>query len=168
KMHVDDIKEDVERDIKSTLSTTDTEEFLEKKIPMISTIDKSLEMLTTNGDYSHPCWAGFPEGLLENPTASKKLLYESFAMISNAIVETMPKECIQADFAYSYSHNSSPESLEVEPVAGCPDGVGVQTGTDITALEEKRQTQLDTASSLQSVGATNDMKKHTRKKKSIL
>ncbi|KAG6875045.1 hypothetical protein C0993_011080 [Termitomyces sp. T159_Od127] len=99
---------------------------------------------------------------------SKKLLYESFAMISNAIVETMPKKCIQADFVYSYSHNSSPESLEVEPVAGHPDGVGVQTGTDITALEEKRQTQLDTASSLQSVGATNDMKKHTRKKKSIL
>ncbi|KAG6863346.1 hypothetical protein C0993_011888, partial [Termitomyces sp. T159_Od127] len=161
-MRVDDIKEDVERDIKSTLATTDTEEFLEKKIPMISTIDKSLAMLTANGKYSHSRWAGFPEGLLENPTASKKLLYESFSTISNAIVETMPKECIRADIAYSYSHNSSPESLEVEPVAGRPDGVGVQTGTDITALEEKIQTQLDTASSLQCVGAANNKEVHEK------
>ncbi|KAG6896329.1 hypothetical protein C0993_008532 [Termitomyces sp. T159_Od127] len=161
-MRVDDIEADVKRDIKSTLATADTQEFLEKKIPVISTIDKSLEMFTTNGKYSHFRWAGFPEGLLENSTASKKLLYESFAAILNAIVETMPKECIRADIAYSYSHNSSPESLEVEPVAGRPDGVGVQTGTDITALEEKIQTQLDTASSLQSVGAANDKEVHEK------
>ncbi|KAG6901558.1 hypothetical protein C0995_010615, partial [Termitomyces sp. Mi166 len=135
---MDSVKADVERDIRSTLFTTDTEAFLEKIIPAIPTIDKIFDTLRYNGIHDGTRWAEYPA----NPPSSGKPLYEAFATISNAIIDAMPEKEIQTKIIYVTRHNCSPKYLENDMAQGRPDGVGAQPDLDFQELEKKIMEEL--------------------------
>lgn len=131
-----DVQAEIERDIKNTLYTVETDEFLKNIIPEIPKLQESLDNLKSNGIYTGSRWNDFPDKR-PNDKSKEKEIYKPFAAILNAIVKTMDPKIIRTDIVYVDCHNTSPKSLEDDMASGRPDGAGAQPDVDITALEIK-------------------------------
>ncbi|KAG6895546.1 hypothetical protein C0992_000685 [Termitomyces sp. T32_za158] len=140
KMHMGDVQAGVKRDIKNTLYTVKTDEFLERIIPTIPTLQDSLDQLTKNGTYTGSHWTDYPKKD-QSHRRNEKSIYKPFADIMNAIVRSMPKEDIRTDIVYVDRHKTSPKSLEADMADGRPDGAGAQPDAKITELEDKIKKQ---------------------------
>ncbi|KAG6883365.1 hypothetical protein C0995_012413 [Termitomyces sp. Mi166 len=129
--------DDVERDIRKTLFTADTEAFLDMIIPGIPPTDEIFDNLRYHGKHDGTRWAEYPA----NPPSSGKLLYEPFATISNAIIDAMPEEEIQTKMVYIDRHNRSQENIENDIAEWRPDGAGAQPDLDLQEVEKKLMEQ---------------------------
>ncbi|KAH0580066.1 hypothetical protein H2248_002880 [Termitomyces sp. 'cryptogamus'] len=160
------IKANVDRDIKNTLHTIDTEEFLETIIPAIPTINRSLQALIKDGTYDGTRWKGFPK----EPPSSEKPLYNPLAAISNAIVSTMSEAQVRTKIIYVDRHNIPPLSLEDDMAATRPDGAGAHPGADFEELEKRLKVQDNISSRTRSSAEKNKeaQKECAREKQRLL
>ncbi|KAG6886491.1 hypothetical protein C0992_003728 [Termitomyces sp. T32_za158] len=159
KMLIDEVKADVERDIKDTLYTVDTNEFLKNIIPKTPDWRQSLQKLKNQDQYEGYRWANFPK-----TPPDEKSLYGPLAEALNAIVAIVPEELVQTNIVYVDRHNRTPKSLEKEMAAARPDGAGAQLDANLPVVDDDVDGQLDELSS----GKLDSPAEHTEAKKKLL
>ncbi|KAG6856972.1 hypothetical protein C0995_005390, partial [Termitomyces sp. Mi166 len=164
-MHIQDVEDAMEKEIKNMLYTVDTEAFIEKITPRNPTATQALRDLKKAKHYQASRWAGFPE---RPPSGEEKVLYKPFASVSNAIVKTIRHE-VRTKIVYLDCHSETPKSTEPDMAAGRPYGAGAAADSAMKALEVKiRKLEEEIAADTQhAVKKQNALSKLRRKEKDL-
>ena len=137
KVYMDEVHAAVEREIKSTFYKVDTNTFVKRRIPAIKTLADSLKQLRDKdkGTFTGDRWKDYPEADSRPPR--EKDIYDPFAKILNAIVQTIPEDGVLTKIVYVDRHEVSPIPLKDDMADARPDGAGAHPDGRITALEEE-------------------------------
>ncbi|KAG6908724.1 hypothetical protein DXG01_003569 [Tephrocybe rancida] len=134
-MHVQEETDPVQKEIKNTFHTVDTDAFLGGIFPLDPRSESDiLKQLGERGLYAGRRWTKFPKQPI---SGQEKLLYEPFAEACNAIVDALPDDAVGTKIVYVDRHTTTPHSHNLDMAASRPDGAGVSPSENMKELEAR-------------------------------